>query len=59
MQAGLDLDAPVRTYLPGFRLQDHGIAANVTPRHLLTHSGGWIGDWFPTPAAATMHSRAL
>ena len=42
----LDLDAPVRTYLPGLTLSDEGVAASVTMRHLLTHTGGWIGDHF-------------
>jgi CubicO group peptidase (beta-lactamase class C family) len=42
----LDLDAPVRTYLPELRLVDEGVAARVTMRHLLTHTGGWIGDYF-------------
>jgi CubicO group peptidase (beta-lactamase class C family) len=42
----LDLDAPVRTYLPALRLQDDDVAARVTMRHLLTHTGGWVGDYF-------------
>jgi CubicO group peptidase (beta-lactamase class C family) len=42
----LDLDAPVRTYLPELRLMDEDVAARVTMRHLLTHTGGWIGDYF-------------
>ena len=42
----LDLDVPVRTYLPGFRLADEAAAAAVTVRHLLTHSAGWLGDYF-------------
>lgn len=42
----LDLDAPVRTYLPGFGLADEEVAARVTTRHLLTHVGGWVGDVF-------------
>ncbi|HEX4744653.1 MAG TPA: serine hydrolase domain-containing protein [Candidatus Limnocylindria bacterium] len=45
-QGALDLDAPVRTYLPGFRLADEGAASRVTLRHLFTHSGGWLGDYF-------------
>jgi CubicO group peptidase (beta-lactamase class C family) len=43
----LDLDAPVRTYLPGLRLADEGVGARVTLRHLFTHTGGWAGDHFP------------
>jgi len=42
----IDLDAPVRTYLPDLKLEDEGAAANVTVRHLLIHHGGWIGDFF-------------
>jgi CubicO group peptidase (beta-lactamase class C family) len=42
----LDLDAPVRSYLPGLKLSDEDVAARVTTRHLLTHTGGWIGDYF-------------
>src|SRR4051812_868981 len=38
----LDLDAPVRTYLPDLSLRDERAAATVTPRHLLTHTGGWV-----------------
>jgi CubicO group peptidase (beta-lactamase class C family) len=42
----LDLDAPLRTYLPGLRLKDKSVAANVTLRHLFNHTGGWLGDYF-------------
>lgn len=42
----LDLDAPVRTWLPDLRLCDDGVAQRVTLRHLLTHTGGWVGDYF-------------
>jgi CubicO group peptidase (beta-lactamase class C family) len=42
----LDLDSPVRAYLPALELSDDDVAARVTMRHLLTHSGGWIGDYF-------------
>jgi CubicO group peptidase (beta-lactamase class C family) len=42
----LDLDATVRTYLPGFQLEDETVAERVTVRHLLTHTGGWWGDLF-------------
>jgi CubicO group peptidase (beta-lactamase class C family) len=42
----LDLDAPLRTYLPDLRLSDEDVSARVTMRHLLTHTGGWIGDYF-------------
>jgi len=42
----LDLDEPVRTYLPDLRLSDEEVAREVTTRHLLTHVGGWVGDVF-------------
>ena len=45
----LDLDAPVRRYLPDLRLADEEVAAAVTTRHLLTHTGGWAGDYFDDP----------
>ncbi|MEZ4867141.1 MAG: serine hydrolase domain-containing protein [Caldilineaceae bacterium] len=45
-QGRLDLDAPVRRYLPDFRLQDEAAAANASVRHLFTHTGGWLGDYF-------------
>jgi len=47
VEAGkLDLDATVRTYLPELRLRDEEVAARVTIRHLLSHTGGWLGDYF-------------
>ncbi len=42
----LDLDAPVRAYLPDLRLADEATAASVTTRQLLTHTAGWSGDHF-------------
>src|SRR5438105_1651274 len=42
----LDLDRPVQIYLPDFRLAEPNVAATVTTRHLLTHTAGWIGDFF-------------
>jgi len=42
----LDLDAPVRTYLPEFKLKDESVAAAITTRDLLTHQGGFQGDLF-------------
>ncbi|HJP65381.1 MAG TPA: serine hydrolase domain-containing protein [Actinomycetota bacterium] len=40
------LDAPVRTYLPDFRVADPEVSESVTIRHLLTHSSGIDGDHF-------------
>jgi CubicO group peptidase (beta-lactamase class C family) len=42
----LGLDTPVRAYLPGLKLADESVAQRVTLRHLLTHTGGWVGDYF-------------
>jgi CubicO group peptidase (beta-lactamase class C family) len=42
----VDLDAPVRKYIKDFKLQDEEVAKKVTVRHLLTHMGGWVGDYF-------------
>jgi len=42
----LDLDAPVRTYIPDFRVQDETVSRQATIRHLLTHTSGWVGDVF-------------
>ncbi len=45
-QGALDMRAPVRDYLPGFRVRDEDVSARVTPWHLLTHTAGWTGDVF-------------
>lgn len=45
-QGKLDLDMPIRHYLPTLRLQDAHATANATLRHLFTHTGGWVGDYF-------------
>jgi len=45
-QGKVDLDAPVRRYIRDFKLRDGNVAKRVTIRHLLTHTGGWVGDYF-------------
>lgn len=45
-QGALGLGDPVRRHLPTFRLSVDGLAERVTVRQLLTHTGGWMGDWF-------------
>jgi CubicO group peptidase (beta-lactamase class C family) len=45
-RGALDLDRPVREYMPGLRLADAQATERVTLRHLLTHTGGWFGDYF-------------
>jgi CubicO group peptidase (beta-lactamase class C family) len=46
-QGCLSLDAPVRDYLPDLTLADAAVADRVTLAHLLTHTSGWTGDFFP------------
>ena len=47
VEAGkLDLDIPIRTYLPDLKLRDEAAAAGATLRHLFNHTGGWVGDYF-------------
>lgn len=43
-QGQVDLDAPVRTYLPALKLMNEPAAAGVTTKNLLTHTGDWWGD---------------
>jgi CubicO group peptidase (beta-lactamase class C family) len=42
----IELDAPVRRYLPEFRVADEDVSGAVTIRHLLTHTSGIDGDHF-------------
>lgn len=39
----LDLDAPVQTYIPWFRVADEQASAQITIRHLLQHTSGLSG----------------
>jgi CubicO group peptidase (beta-lactamase class C family) len=41
----INLDDPVRKYIPNFRVQDKETSARATIRHLLNHTGGWVGDF--------------
>ena len=43
-QGKVDLRAPVRRYLPDFRVRDTAVSRDVTVWHLLTHLGGWEGQ---------------
>ena len=46
VEAGkIDLQAPVRRYLPGFRVQDEKASREVTVLNLLTHATGWQGEF--------------
>jgi CubicO group peptidase (beta-lactamase class C family) len=40
----VDLDAPMRTYVPELRLKDEEAARTVTVLQLLNHTAGWSGD---------------
>jgi len=42
----LELDATVRTYLPEFKVANETASSQATIRHLLTHTCGWVGDFF-------------
>jgi CubicO group peptidase (beta-lactamase class C family) len=45
VEAGrIDLDAPVRRYLPDFRVADEAASARITVRHLLHHTSGLPED---------------
>src|SRR5690242_18260534 len=43
-QGKIELRAPVRKYLPDFRVRDEAASRDVTVWHLLTHLGGWEGQ---------------
>jgi CubicO group peptidase (beta-lactamase class C family) len=45
-EGAIDLDVPVRTYLPEFRIADEEAAAVITTRMLLNHTAGFEGDIF-------------
>ncbi len=45
-QGLLDLDIPVRRWIRDLTLKDQDVARRVNLRHLLTHTGGWAGDFF-------------
>lgn len=45
VEAGaVELDAPVQRYLPSFRVADATASAQITVRHLLTHTSGISGS---------------
>ena len=46
-EARLDLDEPITTYLPELALADAGIPVGLTARHLMAHTSGLVGDFFP------------
>jgi CubicO group peptidase (beta-lactamase class C family) len=45
-QKRIDLNAPVRKYVPNFSVKDPAASRDATVLDLLTHMGGWEGDFF-------------
>ena len=45
-QGALALDEPLRRVMPELRLADRDVEQRVSLRHVLTHTGGWLGDHF-------------
>ncbi|MBY0495827.1 MAG: beta-lactamase family protein [Cyanobacteria bacterium] len=43
-QGKVDLKAPVRKYLPDFKVRDEHVSREVTVWNLLTHTAGWEGQ---------------
>ena len=43
-QGKVDLQAPVRKYLPDFKVRDEAVSRDVTVWNLLTHTSGWEGQ---------------
>jgi CubicO group peptidase (beta-lactamase class C family) len=47
LEAGrLQLHTPVSSLLPTFRILDSDATSRATAWHLLTHTAGWLGDFF-------------
>jgi CubicO group peptidase (beta-lactamase class C family) len=46
-QGRIGLDDPVRKHLPWFSVASPELSERVTIRHLLSHTSGIDGDWFP------------
>jgi len=47
LEGRVDLQAPVRRYLPDLLLKDKVASDQVTLLQLLNHTAGWEGDFFP------------
>lgn len=60
-QGRIELDRPVRHYLPELRLADERTAETVTVGHLLNHTAGWDGgdDWPDTGEGDDALQRAV
>ncbi len=50
-QGKVELTAPLRRYLPEFRVKDADASARATIQDTLTHMGGWEGDFFADPSS--------
>jgi CubicO group peptidase (beta-lactamase class C family) len=50
-QNRLQLDDPIRKYIPDFKVKDPDASARATIRDTLTHMGGWEGDFFDDPSS--------
>lgn len=50
-QGKVELTAPIRRYLPEFRVKDADASARATVQDTLTHMGGWEGDFFDDPSS--------
>jgi len=48
----VELDRPVKHYLPDFQIADPGATKTITVRQLLNHTNGMMGDFFPDDAHA-------
>lgn len=48
----VELDKPVRHYLPDFQIADPKATRTITVRQLLNHTNGMMGDFFPDDAHA-------
>jgi len=45
----VELNAPVRRYIPELQLKDTQAAEKVTVLNLLNHTSGWTGESTPIP----------
>ena len=50
-QGKVELTAPLRRYLPEFRVKEANASARATVQDTLTHMGGWEGDFFADPSS--------
>ena len=46
-EGNVNLDTPVKNYLPDFKIADHHATHTITVRQLLNHTSGMEGDFFP------------